>query len=74
SIIDNEIARNPWVWGALGLDIGLLLLAVYVPALAGVLSLTPPGLTGWLLVIAISIVPLLLGQLYLQLRGPRATS
>jgi Ca2+-transporting ATPase len=66
----NEISKNPYVWGALALDVGLLVMAVYIPLLAGVLSLTPPGWIGWCIVIATSVVPLLMGQLYLALRGP----
>ncbi len=68
-IFVNEISRNPYVWGALGLDVCLLLLAVYVGPLAEVLSLTPPGAVGWLIVAATSLAPLLAGQLYLSVRG-----
>ena len=68
-IFVNEISRNPYVWGALGLDVCLLLLAVYIAPLAEVLSLTPPGAVGWLIVAATSLAPLLAGQLYLSVRG-----
>ncbi len=64
---DNEITRTPYVWGALGLCLALLLLAVYWPPLATILSVVPPGLNGWLLIGISSIVPLLLGQVYLSL-------
>jgi Ca2+-transporting ATPase len=40
--IDNEITRNPYVWGALVLCCGLLLAAIYLPGLAQVLKLVPP--------------------------------
>jgi Ca2+-transporting ATPase len=56
---DNEITRNVWVWLALGLCLGLVLAAVYVPALSQVLQLTSPGQTGWPLVLVLSLVPLL---------------
>jgi Ca2+-transporting ATPase len=68
--IANEITRNPWVWAALALCLGLLLLAVYWPPLAAVLSLAPPGAAGWALAVALSLAPLLAGQLGL-LRRPR---
>jgi Ca2+-transporting ATPase len=68
-LLVNEISRNPFVWGALGLDIGLLLLAVYVPLLANVLSLTPPGPIGWAIVGTTALLPLLFGQLYLTGRS-----
>jgi Ca2+-transporting ATPase len=58
----NEVTRNPWVWGAIGLCIALLALAVYVPPLAGVLSLSPPSGGQWLVIAAGSLFPLLVGQ------------
>lgn len=60
----NEITRNAYVWGALVLCIGLLLLAVLVPVTAQVLHLTDPGHRGWLLIIGLSLVPLVLGQIF----------
>ncbi|MFW6066767.1 MAG: cation-translocating P-type ATPase [Myxococcota bacterium] len=68
-ILRNEVVRNPWMWGAVVLCIALLLLAVYVPPLAGVLALEHPGADGWALVAAGSLVPLVLGQTYLAFRG-----
>jgi len=69
--VDNEITRTPYVWGALGLCMALLLLAVYWPPLAGILSVVPIGLDEWLLIGGASVVPLLLGQGYLQWLAPR---
>jgi Ca2+-transporting ATPase len=63
--IRNEVSRNPWVWGALALCLGLLLLAVYWTPLAELLSVVDPGLSGWSLALGASFVPLLAGQLYL---------
>ncbi|MFB6264273.1 MAG: HAD-IC family P-type ATPase [Bradymonadaceae bacterium] len=65
---DNEVTRNGYVWGALALDLLLLLAAVHVPVLSGVLSLTPPGTDGWLLVGASALAPLIVGQFYLRVR------
>ncbi|NBC17572.1 MAG: cation-transporting P-type ATPase, partial [Bacteroidetes bacterium] len=68
-LLRNEITRNPFVWGALVLCIALLSLAVYVTPLARVLEVTPPGVDGWLLVFGASLVPVLVGQVYLKLRS-----
>ncbi|MFP4228721.1 MAG: cation-translocating P-type ATPase [Salinivenus sp.] len=67
-LLNNEISRTPYVWGALALCLGLLLLAVYWPPLAAILSVVPPSLNGWLLIGAASLVPLLAGQVYLLWR------
>ncbi|MDJ0520932.1 MAG: cation-transporting P-type ATPase [Planctomycetota bacterium] len=63
SFLRNEVTRNPWVWGALVLCVVLVLLAVYTPALASLLQITPPDAAGWLLVFGASLVPWLVGQL-----------
>jgi Ca2+-transporting ATPase len=62
SFFRNEITSNAFVWGALGLCSGLLLIAVYVPVLSKVLKLEYPGLKGWMLVIVLSLVPYAIGQ------------
>ncbi len=67
-VLSNEISRNSWVWGALGLDIGLLAFAVYYEPLAEILSVEPPGVDGWMVVVAAAMIPLVLGQIYLAVR------
>ncbi|MFO8036533.1 MAG: HAD-IC family P-type ATPase [Anaerolineales bacterium] len=62
-ILRNEVTGNLTVWGALALCIGLLLLATYLPLLSNLLDTVPLGLQGWTLVIAMSLIPLLLGQI-----------
>jgi len=69
--VRNEITRNPWIWGALGLCMAILLVAVYWPPLAQVLSLANPGRSGWALAAGASLVPLLAGQLSLISRKRR---
>lgn len=64
-LLDNEIVRNPYMWGAIGLSISLLLVAVYWPLLANVLQLTPLNGSGWLLVLGASVVPLIISQIYI---------
>jgi Ca2+-transporting ATPase len=67
-ILRNDVVKNPYVWGALLLCIGLLLLAVYVPFLADLLSVVNPGLEGWGLVIGMSMLPLIVSQILKRLR------
>lgn len=62
ALLRNEITTNPYVWGALGIGIGLLLAAIYLPILAGVLGLTQPDGREWLLILTSSLPPLVLGQ------------
>ncbi len=57
----NEISRNRWVWCALVLCLGLILVAVYQPGVARILSLSNPGADGWLVIAIFSLVPLVAG-------------
>lgn len=68
----NEVTGNPWVWGALGLCVTLLVAAVYLPGLSDVLQTRAPDARGWGIVAVASLLPLLVGQLYLTL-GSRRT-
>lgn len=61
-LLKNEITQNPYVWGALIFCTGLLLIAVYVPFLSNVLKTANPGVEGWLLIIGMSLIPLVIGQ------------
>ncbi len=61
-LVHNDVARNPFVWGALALCSGLLLAAVYAPGLSAVLKLVNPGTKGWALILGMSLVPLVVGQ------------
>jgi Ca2+-transporting ATPase len=63
SLLRNEVTRNPFVWGALVLCTVLLLGAVYIPVLADVLRVVDPGLKGWALVLVMSLMPLIVGQI-----------
>ncbi|WP_427158174.1 cation-translocating P-type ATPase [Aliinostoc sp. HNIBRCY26] len=62
-LFHNEITRNPYVWGALIFCTGLLLIAVHVPVLSNVLQTADPGVDGWLLIVGMSIIPLIIGQI-----------
>ena len=58
----NQVTTNRWIWGALALCIGLLLLAAHLPVLADVLEVVPPDATMWTVILGVSLVPLLIGQ------------
>lgn len=60
---DNSITRNSYVWGALLLCVSLLLLAVYIPAISEVLQVEPPDFYGWVIILVLSFLPFLFGQL-----------
>ena len=73
--LSNEITRNPYIWGSIGLCSLLLVIAVFLPGLSSVLKILPPGKEGWLLIAVMSLVPLILGQAWLtveKLLGMRA--
>ncbi len=69
-VINNAVVKNPFVWGALGICVALLLIAVYVPFLASVLKLITPNMKEWALIIGASFVPLILGQPFKHIPVP----
>ena len=64
-LVDNEVTRNPYVWGALALCLGLIGLAVWLPSLASLLGLPHPGADGLALAAVSSLAPLAAGQVWL---------
>lgn len=67
----NEVTQNPYIWGSLVLCTGLLLSGVYVPLLADVLKLVNPTLNQWGLILGMSFVPLVVGQIAKLILGSR---
>ena len=67
TLTDNDIVKNPYVWIALALSVGLLLLAVYMPFLAKLMQLSDPGIKGWILVLIASSMTCVIGQLFRKL-------
>ena len=59
----NEITRNKFIWFALVISSGLLLLALFVPMAAEPLELETLSASAWMLVMGMSVVPLVLGQI-----------
>jgi Ca2+-transporting ATPase len=68
-LVKNDVTRNPFVWGALGLCTALLIAAIYLPGISTALSMLPPGFTGWGLILGMSLIPLVMGQIVKQIRG-----
>jgi Ca2+-transporting ATPase len=69
-LLDNDVTRNPYVWAALALCLGLLAAALWLPGLSDVLGLPDPGQAGLILAAAMSVLPLALGQGLLLAMGP----
>lgn len=69
-LFNNEVTRNTYVWGAFALCLGLIGLALWLPALASILGLPNPGPEGLALAFTASLTPLLLGQVWLSFVGP----
>ncbi len=62
SLFRNEITANPYIWGSLGIGLGLLAIAIYAPGFSNILGLQPPTFNSWLLILAGSLIPLMVGQ------------
>ena len=67
SIMDNEISRNPWMWAALGLCIGILLTAAFVPTLTYLLHMVAPEIKMWGIILPMSTFPLFCGPIIRRL-------
>ncbi|MFB6133700.1 MAG: cation transporting ATPase C-terminal domain-containing protein, partial [Halanaeroarchaeum sp.] len=67
-VLRNEITHNPYVWGALTLSGAILVAAVCVPVASLALGTAPIGFRGWTVVLGMSLVPLLGGQLEREYR------
>jgi Ca2+-transporting ATPase len=61
-VFRNAVTLNPYVWMAVALCVAILLLAVYIPLVADALQVVAPDRSGWVLVMAASLAPLLVGM------------
>jgi Ca2+-transporting ATPase len=59
----NDVMRNRYVWGAIALCTLLLLMAVYLPLLASAMKVVDPGVDGWIVILSMSFVPYVAGQI-----------
>lgn len=73
-LFDNQVARNPFVWGAILLCLILVGFAVYWPLLADILHIVPIDGKGWIVLLAASFIPLIIGQLAKYVILPRRIS
>ena len=68
-LLNNAVVRNTLVWLAVLGCMVLVVLAVCVPGVSDFLQLVNPGVHGWILACVVAFVPLLLGQLALEILG-----
>jgi len=61
----NAGPSNRFVWYALALCLVLIVLAVTVPVLATALGIAAIGVAGWALAVGCSLLPLVVGQVWL---------
>ncbi len=69
-LLRNDVTRNPYVWGALVLCLGLIAAALWLSGLSEVLALPDPGMSGLILSGVMSALPLGMGQILLLVMGP----
>jgi len=69
TVLNNAIIKNPFVWGALVLCSVLLALTLLVPILSTVLRVAYPGHEGMGLVLVMSFMPLVIGQMVVTFLG-----
>jgi Ca2+-transporting ATPase len=62
-IFKNDIVQNSYIAGSIVLCIVLLLAAIYLPGLSDVLKTKNPGWQGWLILIEMSLIPFIWGQM-----------
>jgi Ca2+-transporting ATPase len=63
NIISNEITKNPFVWGAILLCVVLISAAIFVPFLSTILKTAMPNTQGWIIILVMSLIPLIIGQI-----------
>lgn len=66
-LIRNSVVQNLWVWYAIALSAALVAAAAWLPGLTTVLGVVPLNLSGWMLVLGGSLVPLAVGQTILSI-------
>lgn len=72
ALLRNNVVRNPFAWGAIGVSGGLLALAIFFPPLAALLGLeAPASAQAWVLAAVGGLAPLVIGQIALVFLGWR---
>ena len=67
----TRLFTNGWLWSAVVLCVVLQLAAVYVPWLRAALRTAPPNGRDWLLIVAASLMPVLVVELFKAVAGRR---
>ena len=74
SFFSKRHARNWYLYGAMILSLVILLLLVFIPPVAQFLSLQVPNKNEWLVIISLSLVPLVVVELYKLIIKIRCTN
>lgn len=74
SFFSKRHARNWYLYGAMILSLVILLLLVFIPPVAQFLSLQVPNKNEWLIIILLSLVPLVVVELYKLIIKIRCTN
>jgi P-type Ca2+ transporter type 2C len=69
-LLRNEVTTNRYVWVAVAIGVGLMLLAALFSPLAGLLRVVAPTSRQWLVILAASLVPLVVGQIARSVQRP----
>ncbi|MAS92771.1 MAG: ATPase [Verrucomicrobiales bacterium] len=67
-VFNNEVLRNKWIWFSSAFCLALLCAAAYLPGLKDILSVVSPTLPAWGVILGLSVIPVVLGQIWLTLR------
>jgi len=62
--LNNEITRNKWVWIAILICSGLILMVFAVPGLRLILGLSVLSIKLWMIAMTVSLLPLIIFQVY----------
>ncbi len=70
----NDVSRNRYVWGAIALCLALIAAALWLPGLSGLLKIELLGAPGLALAAVASLIPVVLGQVWIALMHREDTS
>ncbi|MFW6285118.1 MAG: cation-translocating P-type ATPase [Bacillota bacterium] len=59
---DGSMFKNPYLWGAAALTIGLQLFAIYAPFMQSILSASPLGAIDWAFMVFFALIPIIILQ------------
>jgi len=69
SFVRNEVTKNPWVWGAIAVSIGITIAAYMIPPVAGALSLQTLSFEQVGIVVLFALASLVLAQVLKRFKG-----